>query len=583
MSASERPGVADVTGSATRAIGRVLLWSERLRATAHPVVTWGAAVVLAGAVALVLLPLRDRIDPVNILLLYVGVSVVTALTLGSGPSALASVVGFGLVNLIFLEPYGTLAVSARYYILALVVYLGVSLTTGQLVARLAQRTETALAEQRRTRLLYELNSALIGDVTLAAILDTITRQVVQVYGSSRARILLPVVDEAGPGGATDDDPLTLEVRATAPADAGSARVDRANAAMATWAMTSRQPAGRRTTGRQLRTPHGAGRSGGWVTAGGAATDVLFVPIVAGDRAIGVLEVTGRPGGGRFGPDDERLLATFAGQAALALERARLTEEAARAEVLSRSDELKSALLAAVSHDLRTPLAAIKASATALLDDQVAWGDADRRDFLHAIDEETDRLTLMVGNLLDLSRIEGGALRPDREWYDIDELVGDVVRRLRTRAGAAGREIVVDVPDDLPPVWFDYVEIAQVLLNLGENALKYTPAGTPIRISARREGDMVAIAVADRGPGIPPATRARLFERFYRGDAEASTISGVGIGLAICRGLVEAHGGTIGVESEPGHGATFRFTLPIGPREASAASDPAPTGVPAVTR
>lgn len=280
--------------------------------------------------------------------------------------------------------------------------------------------------------------------------------------------------------------------------------------------------------------------------------------------IGALEVTGRPGGGRFTPEDERLLATFAGQAALALDRARLAEEASRAQILAQSDELKSALLSAVSHDLRTPLSAIKASATSLLDDQVQWRDDDRREFLLAIDEETDRLTLMVGNLLDLSPIEGGALRPDREWYDIDELLRDVATRLRHRAGGSPERIGLDIEPDLPVAWFDYVEIAQVLMNLGENAIKYTPPGSPIEIRARRLGNEIELAVADLGAGIAPAIQRRLFDRFYRGSAEGTIISGSGIGLTICKGLVEAHGGRIWVESTPGRGSTFRFTLPIAP-------------------
>lgn len=210
------------------------------------------------------------------------------------------------------------------------------------------------------------------------------------------------------------------------------------------------------------------------------------------------------------------------------------------------------------------MSAVKASATSLLDDQVQWRDEDRREFLLAIDEETDCLTLMVGNPLDLSRIEGGALRPDREWYDIDELLRDVATRLRHRAGGSPERIGLDIEPDLPVAWFDYVEIAQVLMNLGENAIKYTPPGSPIEIRARRLGNEIELAVADLGAGIAPAIQRRLFDRFYRGSAEGTIISGSGIGLTICKGLVEAHGGRIWVESTPGRGSTFRFTLPIAP-------------------
>jgi two-component system, OmpR family, sensor histidine kinase KdpD len=275
----------------------------------------------------------------------------------------------------------------------------------------------------------------------------------------------------------------------------------------------------------------------------------------------VLEVTGRPGTGVFRAEDQRTLTTFVDQAALALERARLSGEAAQTAALTQSDELKSALLAAVSHDLRTPLASIKASATSLLDNSVEWDRATRQDFLEAIDEETDRLTLMVSNLLDLSRIEGGALRPQKDWYDIDELIVDVRARLAPRTRT--HPLTVDVQPDLPLLRFDYVQIAQVLVNLIENAVKYTADGTPIAVAAHQVPGAIEISVHDDGPGIPREHQLRLFDKFYRAYA-ATAAPGAGIGLAISKGLVEAHGGTIWVESEPASGTTFRFTLPLPP-------------------
>jgi two-component system sensor histidine kinase KdpD len=293
----------------------------------------------------------------------------------------------------------------------------------------------------------------------------------------------------------------------------------------------------------------------------------MVPIATAERVVGVLEVTREPAGEPFDPDDKRVLTTFADQAALALERARLTEEAAQAAVLARSDELKSALLAAVSHDLRTPLASIKASATALLDGSVEWDEASRREFLQAIDEETDRLTLVVSNLLDLSRIEGGALKPLKAWYDAAELIDDVVDRLTNRT--AQHRLTVDIANDLPLVRFDYVEIAQVLVNLIENAVKYTPPGARIDVSVRQIPGAIEFAVADNGPGIAEVDVSRIFDHFVR--AEPTQIRGSGIGLAICKGLVQAHGGDIGVVSGRGQGARFWFTLPLDAGDA----EPAP--------
>jgi two-component system sensor histidine kinase KdpD len=255
----------------------------------------------------------------------------------------------------------------------------------------------------------------------------------------------------------------------------------------------------------------------------------------------------------------------------------MSEEAAQAQVLAKSDELKSALLAAVSHDLRTPLASIKASATSLLDDSVQWDAETRQDFLTAIDEETDRLTLMVSNLLDLSRIEGGALRPQKDWYDVDELIGDV--RARTAGRTEMHPVTVAVEPDLPLLRFDYVEIAQVLLNLVENAAKYTAPGTPITIGARRVPGAIELFVQDKGPGIAKEHQTRLFEKFYRAPSTVAA-SGTGIGLAISKGLVEAHGGQILLDSAPGEGAVFRFTLPLAPDAKAKESRPMAESAPA---
>jgi two-component system sensor histidine kinase KdpD len=493
-----------------------------------------------------MLALRDKLDVLDVALVYLLLVFAIALFAGPGPASAAAVVSFILFDALFIPPYHTLTVARSDHVLALFVYLGVAFVTGQLVSWARSRTEIAEREQRRTSLLYELNSALIGDVTLDAILNRIVERVVTVYGAARSQILLP-------------DNEKIVVRAGFPP--GQPAPDRQRLSVATWAMEHREPAGQSTAGRRVRLPHGPAETGSSLVH--RQEDVLYLPVATAERVVGVLEVSGKPGGGRFGQEDEQLLTSFANQAALALERARLSEEAARAAVLAQSDELKTALLSAVSHDLRTPLAAIKASATSLLDQSVEWDESSRQEFLEAIDEETDRLTLMVGNLLDLSRIEGGALRPDREWYDAGELVADVTRRLAGRS--AEHPITTEIEPNLPSVRMDYVEIAQVLMNLYENALKYTPARTPIRISARRTGDAIEFAVADKGPGIPEEKLPRLFEKFYRAE-ERNRVPGTGIGLAISKGLVGAHGGEIWVESQFGVGTTFRFTIPLVERE-----------------
>jgi two-component system sensor histidine kinase KdpD len=239
--------------------------------------------------------------------------------------------------------------------------------------------------------------------------------------------------------------------------------------------------------------------------------------------------------------------------------ARRSSEAIReAALVRRSDELKTALLRAVSHDLRTPLAAIKANVSGLRQADAKYSDDDRAEALAAVEDEADRLDHLVSNLLDFSRIEGGALRPRTRPQDLAELVGAVVARLGARL--AGRPISVDVPDDLPSVACDYGQIDQVVSNLLENAALHTPRRTPIRVRARVVGGIAEVEVIDGGPGVPAAERERLFRPFERG--RTAGLRGSGLGLAIARGLVEAHGGRLWVDDAPEGGARFAFTLPV---------------------
>src|SRR5829696_8339832 len=441
-------------------------------------VSLGAVTALTG----VMFAFRAQLGVLNVLLLYLLLTFFLALTGGLWPAVLSAVLGFLAFDFFFIPPFHTLDVAAPDHVLALFVYLGVAVVTAHLVSGMRARTEEALRESRRMTLLAELNAALIGDVTLDAILGRIAERTVSVYGAQGCRVLVRGEDEE------------LRTAAFFPESIGP-NVDRTGLSLAEWAVTNRTPVGRSGRGGRI-----VGRKPVPPTSAGDA-DALYLPIMTKDRIAGVLEVMGRPGTGVFRAEDQQTLTTFVDQAALALERARLSAEAAQAAALAQSDELKSALLAAVSHDLRTPLASIKASATSLLDNSIEWDRETRQDFLEAIDEETDRLTLMVSNLLDLSLIE--------------------------------------------------------------NAFKYTPDGTTIAVGAHQIPGAIAISVHDDGPGIPREHQLRLFDKFYRANA-ATAAPGAGIGLAISKGLVEAHGGSIWVESEPGSGTTFRFTLPLPP-------------------
>jgi two-component system, OmpR family, sensor histidine kinase KdpD len=256
--------------------------------------------------------------------------------------------------------------------------------------------------------------------------------------------------------------------------------------------------------------------------------------------------------------------TFLDQVTALIERARLQRENLRIAVLQRTDALRAALLSSVSHDLRTPLTSIKAAASSLLQEDVEWDEEARRGFAQSIEREADRLNRLVGNLLDMSRIEEGALKPEKEEYSLAALIHDVLRRLEPLL--EGRVRTHLPKGDLLLVDLDYLEIDQVLTNLLENTVRYTPTGSPIDVSASSEEEQVVVRVADRGPGIPPSDLERVFDKFYRvlhGQHMASYHEGSGLGLAVCKGLVEAHGGCIWAELREGGGLIVCVALPRG--------------------
>src|SRR5438034_4085967 len=296
---------------------------------------------------------------------------------------------------------------------------------------------------------------------------------------------------------------------------------------------------------------------------GAARDkrARVVPIVSANERIGTLRVLPSRGAAELGSGDERLMAIAAAQLGLTIESARLRKEATEAEVLRRADDLKTALLHAVSHELRTPLASILASAGSLRQRDVEWTERERDEFAGAIQDEALRLDRVVGNLLDLSRIENGTLVPHKAWHDVGALVEDVAGRMRPVT--AGHPVRLDVPEDLPPVELDYVEIGQVLSNPVDNAAKFSPPGSEIGIRVARDDGDVQFEVRDHGPGIAPADAERIFAPFVRVARAGQGSRGVGLGLAIAKRLVEAHSGSIWVDQDVSEGARVVFTLPVG--------------------
>ncbi|HCR70078.1 MAG TPA: hypothetical protein DIW23_01420 [Anaerolineae bacterium] len=256
--------------------------------------------------------------------------------------------------------------------------------------------------------------------------------------------------------------------------------------------------------------------------------------------------------------EKRLLETFASQTALALERAKFAQSESRAKVLEESDKLKSAILSSVSHELRTPLSTIKAASSSLRSNQVSWDSPARVELISAIDDEADHLNLLVGNLLDMSRIEAGVLKPKREWNMLAEIVGGVLSRMKFLAEE--HTLQVNVSDDLPLVPVDYVQMEQVFTNLLSNSLKYAPINTIVRIDVKVENNFLHVILSNQGPQVPPEDLERIFDKFYRVTA-TDKVTGTGLGLSICKGIIEAHGGNIWAENLP-NGFAFNFTIPI---------------------
>jgi two-component system sensor histidine kinase KdpD len=261
---------------------------------------------------------------------------------------------------------------------------------------------------------------------------------------------------------------------------------------------------------------------------------------------------------RLSPTEERLLRTFASQGALALDRANLADSEARARVLEESDRLKSALLSSVSHELRSPLATIKASASSLRSGAVGWESAARDELLTAIEEEADILNRLVGNLLDMSRIEAGALNPDRKWNSIPEIVGSAWAKV----GRTDQEHRFEArfPKDLPLIDVDYFLMEQVFSNLLSNCVKYAPRESTVHAGAAASGDAIEIEVWNEGPPVPEQHLDRIFDKFYR-VTDADRVTGTGLGLSICKGIVEAHGGRIWARNRP-DGFAFHMRLPV---------------------
>jgi two-component system sensor histidine kinase KdpD len=479
-----------------------------------------AAVVIAittGAAALV----RAVLDVPDVEMLFLLAVMVVALTSGRRASILAAVLAVVAYDFFFVPPAFTLSVSDARYFLTFAMMLGIGVVIGTLTLRLREQQRAAVVREQRTSALYALSRELGAAVDAAGVASACVRAVAEAF--DRKVVFLAATGREA-----------LEPLAAAPPGAS---LGTAEHAVAQWVLEHGRPAGRGTD-----------------TLPGEP--VLCVPLRTFGDVLAVVAVRPPPDRPLTGEQRE-LLDALGRQAAVALDRVRLADEARRASVRAKTEELRSGLLSSVSHDLRTPLAAITGAGTLLLEDG-ATDPALRRELTATVVEEAERLERLVSNLLDMTRLESGVVEPRREWVPLVEVIGSAMNRVER--AFAGREVTIDVPDEVPLLSIDPILVQQLFVNLLENAAKYTPAGSEISIRAAREGGTLVVDVADRGPGVPAGEEERVFERFHR--AAVPGVRGVGLGLPIARAIAQAHGGRLTASNRPGGGALLRLTLPV---------------------
>jgi len=458
-----------------------------------------AAIVVVGITTLLLWPLNILLGAQVIALIYLLPVMLATFLWGLLPGVLAGFVSFLTFNYFFITPYNTLVVHKTQDLITLIVFLIVAVVTSQLIGQARQGMQLARSHEWEATRMYELISALAGLQDNRSIVQTLARYTRETFQCDQVEVLIE--------GTKSEDRLAISDSSTGKSQQLSAPT--------------------------IRCP--------MLTARGLEGEIrLWL-----DRSI-------------LSTEEVRLLNTFASQGALSIERVRLSKSETKAQVLEETDRAKSSLLSSVSHELRSPLAVIKASVSSLRSEMVDWNTAARQELLATIEEETDHLNFLVGNLLDMSRIEAGALKPQRRWNSLAEIAMGVITRMRKYL--QDYRVELDFPQDLPLVPTDYVLIEQVFTNLISNSLKFAPVSSLITIAANTEGDTVHVKVTNQGPPVPEENLERIFDKFNQVNV-GDRITGTGLGLSICKGIIEAHEGKIWAENEPCC-FVFHFTLPL---------------------
>lgn len=462
----------------------------------------------------------------NIVMVFLLGVVVAATFFGRGPAVAAAISSVLVFDFFFVPPYLTFTVNDAQYAITFGVMLAVGLIVSALTVRVRERLRATQQQERRTAALYRLTKQLSEVVGTEFLVQIAGRQLGEIFGGEVVLFIR-------------EPDKSIKLRFGHPTEVAKQPI---NAIVAQWVSDHDQIAGLGTDTLPNAT-------------------ALFVPLTGSQHTVGAVGVRPADTQRFLDPEQRRLLETCASLIALSVERDQSVLEAQQARLQVETEQLRNSLLNSVSHDLRTPLAAIEGTASSLL--EAHDGETEpRRELLQSIVEESRRMSRLVDNLLDMSRLDSGVVVPNRQWHVLEEIVGSALNQVRREFER--REVQVDIPGDMPLVSVDGILVEQVLINLLENAARYTLSGTPVEITARTLGGQFELRVADKGPGLPVGSEERVFEKFYRGPTVSPDARrGVGLGLSICRGIVEAHGGRISARNRPGGGAEFVITMPRG--------------------
>ncbi|SNB47518.1 DUF4118 domain-containing protein [Geobacter sp. DSM 9736] len=462
------------------------------------------------------------IEPTNLVMLYLLAVVLAAVRLGLKPAMATAFLSILAFDFFFVPPRFTFAVSDKDYLITFASLLSVGVVISRLVTKVKEQAVAVREREVQTASLYHLSRDLAAAANVEAVVAAVIRNIAESLEAKTA-ILLP-------------DGERLRVVGGSP----GFELDDREIAVADRAFRNGEPTGCGTETLNL-------------------SEALYLVLQTPGRRLGVMGVKLAAATDYAAPQIRRLLEAFATQTAMALERVELSHQAEQAQVLEAREKLERALLNSVSHDLRTPLVSITGALTTLKEEVSLPNQAARGDLLDAALEEAERLNRFVGNLLDMTRLEAGELKLKEELVDVEDLVGCALAPLGSRL--EGRKVEIMLSSGLPLVKMDMAFMTQVLVNLLDNAVKYSPMGTPLQISAGVEAQALVLAVADRGPGVPEADLDRIFGKFYRVPVPEGK-GGTGLGLSICKGIVEAHGGTIKAENRDGGGLLVVVKLPL---------------------